>query len=107
MKHSDNLHELLIFSNTSFSKKEFCEKEGTENLNQSSAAKLEKACWSGLLFEMLPEILGNSNYRHENFIWEVMQAHQYVRVCLGPAPAALESKSCLDPYFFLPTYNQN
>jgi hypothetical protein len=107
MKQSHNLHELLIFTSTKFSKKEFCEKEERENLNRSATESLEKACWSGLLFEMLPEIVGNQFQSHDNFIWEVMPAHHYIRVCLGPEPEMPESETCLDPYFFLPTYNSN
>jgi len=107
MKQANNIHELMIFTGTRFSKKEFCEKGGNENLNQSAAEKLESACWSGILFELLPEILGNSLHRHENFIWEVMPAHHYIRVCLGPAPAVPDSDSCLDPYFYLPTCHFN
>ncbi len=107
MKQQQALHELLIFTGTRFSKKEFSEKDERENLNRSAIEKLEKACWSGILFDMLPEILGNPLHRHENFIWEVMPAHHYIRVCLGPAPAMPGSKNCLDPYFFLPNYSSN
>jgi hypothetical protein len=107
MKQKQPLHEILIFTGTSFSSKEFSEREQQKNLNGSPTEQLEKACWSGLLFELLPEILGNSFHRHENFIWEVMPANHFIRVCLGPAPAVPETKSCLDPYFCIPTHNSN
>jgi hypothetical protein len=107
MKQEKHLHEILIFTGTSFSSKEFSEKEQKKNLNCLPTEELEKACWSGLLFELLPEILGNPFHHHENFIWEVMPANHFIRVCLGPSPAVTESKSSLDPYFCRPTHNSN
>ena len=95
--------EILFFTETRFSKKEFCERgeKKESQLSCSDTEQLEKACWAGMLFEMLPEIAGDAHQQKENFIWSVMPAHHFIRVCLGSTPAMLGSENRIDPYFFL------
>ena len=108
MKPQNINQEILLFTGTSFSKKDFCEKNPEHgNRTASPIEQLQMACWSGMLFEMLPEILDRPLQKQEKFIWEVMPAHNFIRICLGPSPAIPESETCIDPYFFLPTIKFN
>jgi hypothetical protein len=92
--------EILLFTNTSFAKRELCEKdEATNERKGSSADQLEKACWSGLLFEMLPGIFENEG--RELYVWKVNQAVEFIRVVLGPAPTSFDYENSIDPHFFL------
>ena len=95
-----SIREILLFTGTRFSKKEFCEKKENQTI-ASSMEQLEKACWAGMLFEMLPEITVDPLQQKENFIWNVMSAHHFIRVCLGPTPAIPGGETSIDPYFFL------
>jgi len=94
--------EILLFKNTSFAKRELCERDdadGNETKN-SSAQQLEKACWSGLFFEMLPGIFTRNNQKN-NYVWQVNQAEQFIHIALGSAPGSLNYETSIDPYFFL------
>jgi len=99
MKKQTINQEILLFTNTSFAKSELCEKdEATNERQETSADQLEKACWSGLLFDMLPGVFEE---RKELYVWKVNQAVKFIRVLLGPAPVSFEYCTSLDPHYFL------
>jgi len=99
MKQPTN-QEIILFTNTSFTKRELCEKNDiTRELKGTTADELEKACWSGLLFEMLPDIF---EAKAQNlYIWKVNQAEQFIRIVMGTTPGSLEYETSIDPHFFL------
>jgi hypothetical protein len=98
MKQPNNL-EIILFTNTSFAKRELCEKNDEVNKERLSLKdELEKTCWSGLLTEMLPDIFGNGQ---KLFIWKVNQAGQFIRVVMADAPPSLQYENSIDPHFFL------
>src|SRR5258706_10140073 len=99
MKQPNN-QEIILFVNTSFAKRELCEKnDTTKELKGTTADELEKACWSGLLLEMLPGIF-EANAQNL-YIWKVNQAEQFIRIVTGTAPRSLEYETSIDPHFFL------
>lgn len=109
MKPKTIHHEILLFTGTGFSKREFCEKDH-KACNETTASVLEqlqKACWSGMLFEILPEIIDSPFQKSENFIWDIRPGKNFIRICIGPLPGMPESETCIDPYFFLSTKNFN
>lgn len=100
--------EILLFTGTSLSKRQFCEKNDTGNeTTGSSSEQLQKACWAGLLFEMLPELMDNSIPRKENYIWEILPAEKFIRVILGFSTGKVETETSIDPYFFLAALRHN
>ena len=103
MKPQTIIQEILLFTDTSFAKRELCEWDETarKEARSSVADQLENACWSGLLFEMFPDIL-SKNDRKNMCIWKVNQAEQFIHVELGSVPASPEYETSIDPYFFLP-----
>ena len=102
MKSQTIIQEILLFTDTSFAKRELCEWDDTgRHTLDNSADQFEKACWSGLLFDMFPDIFAN-NARKDMCIWKVNPAEQFVHVELGTVPVSPEHKTSVDPYFFLP-----
>ena len=57
--NSDNIkQEILFLTGTSFSQRPLIENDGQDNSGQlSQSEKLEKAIWTGMLDELLPEII--------------------------------------------------
>ncbi len=102
MKPKTINQEILLFTNTSFAKRELCEKDDADRneTKNPSAEQLEKACWSGSLFEMLPGVF-NRNDQKNNYVWNVNHAEQFIIVSLGNAPGSVEHGTSIDPYFFL------
>ena len=103
MKPQTINQEILLFTDTSFAKRELREREDTNrnDAKNSVADKLEKACWSGLLFEMLPGIF-NKNGQKNMYVWKVDQAEQFIHVALGNTSGFIAYETSIDPYFFLP-----
>src|SRR5258708_2544500 len=103
MKPQTITQEILLFTDTSFAKRELCESDNPilNETKNSVADKLEKACWSGLLFEMLPGIF-NKNEQKNMYVWKVNQAEQFIHVTLGSTSGSPEYETSIDHYFFLP-----
>lgn len=99
MKQSSINKEILVFTNTSFAKRELCGWKDAVS-NEASQSTIENSSWSGV-FDMLPDILNRSE-RKKLCIWKVNQTEQFIHVELGNTPAPPQYKTSIDPYFFLP-----
>jgi hypothetical protein len=107
MKPKTIHREILLFIDTSFAKKEWCEPGNLgHNEAKNSANQLEKACWSGLIFEVLPGIF-NSDDQKIMYIWKVTQAEKFIHVSLGNVPGTAEYETSIDPYLFLRSVSYN
>jgi len=102
MKPQTINQEILLFTHTSFAKRELCEwdDEVRNEPKRSVLDKLENACWSGLLFEMFPDEFNKTN-RRNMCVWKVNQAGQFIHIELGSTSASPECITSIDPYFFL------
>ena len=106
MKPTTINQEVLLFTGTSFSKRQLCEKDLTNgNEAAGSSEQLQKACWSGMLFEMLPDLLEISPVKI--FIWEVIPGETFIRVKSGTTSESIERETSIDPYFLLSVKNFN
>ena len=56
MKTNSTQQEIILLTGTTFSAREWCERESNKENNLSDKEQLEEACWNGLLPEMLPEV---------------------------------------------------
>ena len=94
--------EILLLTNTRFSSRQFCEKNGAANQNISSKNKnLEAACWNGLFKEMLPELYMDPRIRQKLILWKVVKGEHFLNLEYGDQPQIKEKHLSLDPYYFL------
>jgi hypothetical protein len=101
MKRSDTL-EILMFTETSFSKRQFFEMNAQERSNNlTPAEELEAACWNGLPDEMLSEIIHHNSCIKKFFIWQVETTKSFAKISMGVFPPIVEMKFMLDPHVFL------
>jgi hypothetical protein len=99
--------EILLMINT-FSQRELCEKNGSQNFyHQSYAEQLEKACWNGLLDELLIGIVERSASGKRLCLWHTEQGKCFLQIDLCNCPQRLEKHLSIDPYIFLPIVLQN
>ena len=103
MKPKTASHEIMLFTGTGFTGREFCSRDNERDSGRklSPMEELEKACWDGMLYEMFPEILGSFSAKCESFIWHIMSGKKYLRISMGPAPTVMENETAIDPYFFM------
>ena len=109
MKSKNTNQEILLFTGTSFSNRQFSMKDNNEKEGTASSPieNLEKACWAGMLCEVLPELVGCPSADNKIFIWHILSAEHFLRISMGPYPALIENESSIDPYFFLPSACRN
>ncbi len=106
MKQKATNHEVLLCTGTTFSKSQFCDKDCQQQDN-SLEAQLQRACWNGLIFEILPDIPEYPSQKNSSFIWEVIPAENFIDVKIGEAPYFIEYTMSVNPYFFLLEKNFN
>lgn len=96
-------HEILLFTGSSFCSRKFSKRASDDenSHDQSSMEKLEKACWDGMLYDMLPELVGNSMQRGNSFIWNTASGVNLLCVNPGSSSITTEKQTSIDPYFFL------
>lgn len=101
--------EILLFAGTRFSSRQFSIKDTDEKENAcySSIENLEKACWAGMLFELLPELVGCPSADNKTYIWHIMSGEHFLRISMGSYPSSVENETSIDPYFFLPLSSKN
>ncbi|HEY6978772.1 MAG TPA: hypothetical protein VH396_20885 [Chitinophagaceae bacterium] len=99
--------EILLIIDT-FSKKELCEKNGSQSYcHQSFAKQLEEACWNGLLDEMLIGIVQELSSQKRLCLWQIQQSKSFLQIELCNYPHKVEKHLSINPYVFLSTAIQN
>ena len=109
MKSEVTSREILLITSSRFLQRSFCQRDcdDTQNRTYSSMEELERACWSGMLNELLPELAESPGCYNNNYIWNTVSGVNFLYIALGPNMPLVEHKTSLDPYFFLPLLNYN
>ncbi|MFI5133151.1 MAG: hypothetical protein ACHQEB_02390 [Chitinophagales bacterium] len=98
--------EILLIIDSSLSIRHFCKKNNS-NHKYSPVEELEKACWDGLLYELLPGIIECPSSNGMSYIWEIASTQKFLHISMGTCPSYVEYETSLDPYFFLEIVNLN
>lgn len=108
MKHTTINQEILLFSGSSFSRQEFCSKNDTANrpVNYSFIEELERACWAGFLYEVLPELYPPFS-GSKMFVWNILTTNHFLLVNQGTYPQPVETETSVDPHLFLLSVHLN
>ena len=95
--------EILLLTGTTFSQRQLHENDAREDSNHlSENEKLEEACWTGLLDELLPEIITNKKL----YIWQIGDGEFSLQIELSENPSS-ERQLSINPYYFLRTIGYN
>ena len=95
--------EILLLTGTSFAQRQLSEKDVKDDRsNLSESEKLEEACWTGLLDELLPEIITNKKL----YIWHIGDTEFSLQIELSEYPSG-EKQFSINPYYFLRTIEYN
>src|SRR5580765_1345870 len=93
--------EILLFTGSSFCSRKFCKRDDECNSDHSPLEELEKACWDGMLYEMLPELVGNSTQRGNSYTWNTASGVNFLCINRGTGSTSIGKQTSIDPYFFL------
>jgi hypothetical protein len=97
--------EILLLTGTTFSSRQYHDKDDPGNSrNLSPAEQLEEACWNGLLYDMLPEVFGQpATDEKKLYMWEIKEGKSFLEVELGEFPDEKDKYFSIDPYSFMET----
>lgn len=103
MKTNSTQQEILLMTGTTFSSRQFCDRDDDGKQNElSEREQLEAACWNGLLPQMLPEIYEHPGGDKNMYMWQITEAASFIEIELGELPEEKEKHYSIDPYSFLP-----
>jgi hypothetical protein len=106
MEKQSTLTEILLLTGTSFSARQYREKEETPpGQTPTEREQLQAACWNGLLKEMLPEIFVNAV--NHLFLWQIREGESFLELELSEYPASKDPCDSIDPYSFFSTIMLN
>ena|SRR5215831_15452480 len=105
MKTKNIQQEILLFTTSTLAQREWCEKDAS-NIESFFFfhEKLENACWNGLLYEMVPEVMQKEG---KCFLWQVNAGKFFLSIELGEQRVSLDQIFSIDPYLFKETINNN
>jgi hypothetical protein len=106
MKTTTTQQEILIFTNTRFSSREWVKKDDNEKNNLSSKEQLKDACWNGLITELLPEICERT-YDPSVTLWEINEANSFLALQFGDLNSKLENEFSINPYASMESQHLN
>ena len=102
MKVNTAQQEILLITSTSFARRQYCDREDTDNTNTHPAnEKLKEACWNGLLKEMIPEIFEADDNAAKLYLWQVREAKEFFALELSEYPTGVNKYLSIDPYRFM------
>ena len=108
MKSNVTQQELLLVTNCSLFKRQWCDKDGQKNnYHFSPVDELEEACWNGGLEALLPEVVERGSSGKRLFLWHIRHGNNYMQVELSESPASLEYEYSIDAHCFLNKYHAN
>ena len=107
METKSTQQEILLFTNTSFSSRQWMDKDATGKLNNMTPVeKLEEACWNGLVTQLLPEICEKPE-DIKLTLWEINVANSFLDLKFSEFPEYVEKEFSIDPYIFTPVQVMN
>ena len=103
MKPTTTNQEIILFTGTSFSNRELCHLDSTTKRPKISSGgeELERACWAGMLFEMLPELTRGLFTHSKVHIWDIHSSKHCLLISQGTRPHPVDNAFSLNPHFFL------
>ena len=93
--------EVLLNTETQFANRQWNEKDDRGSAGLSASEKLEKACWDGLIKDLLPELDITLRSNRKLWLWEIHHTRSFLALDFYEYPAAKEKESSIDPCLFM------
>lgn len=102
MKNIYTNREILLQTNSSFFKRDWCELNNKHNDKQlSQKEQLIQLCWNGMLKEMIPEICGPGASNKPLTLWEINESGRMLDLRFGDMDEQMNDEWSINPYVFL------
>ena len=108
MKHINLNQEILLNSNSSFFKRDYCEQQAKPSSKKlSQKEQVVNLCWNGMLPEILPEISDTDMNEKPLILWEINETQQMLDLRLGEMDQNLNDEFSINPYVYLTLMEYN
>jgi len=93
--------EILLMTGTTFSIRQWCEKDTTNQKKFTEKEQLENACWNGLLQTLLPEIFVKTEEDKNLSLMEIREGLSFIELEMGEPQEEMDKYFSIDPYSFM------
>lgn len=101
MEQTYTQQEVLLNTDTQFAHRQWADKDAKGTANLSAIEKLEKACWDGLVKELIPELDITLETNKKLWLWQVHETRSFLALDFYEYPCPKEAEVSIDPYLFL------
>ncbi len=101
MEQNFTQQEILLNTGTQFAHQQWADKDVNGTANLSAIEKLEKACWDGLVKELIPELDITLDSNKKLWLWQVHETRSFLALDFYEYPGPKEKEVSIDPYLFL------
>jgi hypothetical protein len=107
MEPNSTQQEVLLNTDTQFAHRQWAENDLKGSDNLSAIEKLEKACWDGLVKELIPELDINLEPDKKLWLWHVHETRSFLALDFYEYPGPKNREASIDPYLFLDELRRN
>jgi hypothetical protein len=107
METKSTQQEILLNTNTHFAHQQWASKDDTGSENLNPIEQLEKACWEGLVKELIPELDITLHTRNKLWLWQVHETQSFLALDFYEFPGPKENAASIDPYLFMGEFRAN
>ncbi len=106
MEQFSTQQEILLSTDTEFAHRQWADQNnGTAGL--SAREQLEKACWDGLLKEVIPELDITLNTNKKLWLWQIHETRSFLALDFYESPGPKDREASIDPYLFMEGLRDN
>lgn len=99
--------EILLNTEAHFAQCQWVERDDPEASGLSSIEKLEKACWDGLVKELIPELDITLQSNKKLWLWQIHTTRVFLALDFSENPGPKEHEVSIDPYLFMVDIRNN
>jgi hypothetical protein len=98
MKTNSTQREILLVTNNSFAKRQWCRKElRSDNNNNTPQEQMEEICANGLIYDILPELFETEKNK-KLYLWQIHPDFSFLQLEYGEFPLEIEKAKSIDPH---------
>jgi hypothetical protein len=107
MKPKSAQQEVLLNTDTEFAHRQWNDKDLKDSAGLTGIEQLEKACWDGLVKELIPELDITLHSQKKLWLWQIHATQSFLALDFYESPGPKEWETSIDPYLFLSEIRTN
>jgi hypothetical protein len=99
--------EVLLNTDTAFAHRQWTDRGLNNEDHLSALENLEKACWDGLVKELIPELDITLEPNKKLWLWQIHSTRSFLALDFYEYPGPKEKEASIDPYLFMDELRRN